>query len=216
MTAESLRITEVFYSLQGESRTSGLPTVFVRLTGCPLRCSWCDTEYSFHGGERIALVDLVDQVVGYGVRHVCVTGGEPLGQPNCLPFMARLLENGLEVSLETSGAMDVSEVDEKVVKVLDLKPPASGESHRNLYENIQYLTKNDQVKFVITGREDYDWSVSKLLEYNLAERVSDVLFSPVNDQQSPQELAEWILSDRLPVRFQVQLHRVIWGDKSGV
>ncbi|WP_062270362.1 7-carboxy-7-deazaguanine synthase QueE [Endozoicomonas arenosclerae] len=216
MTADTLRITEIFHSLQGESRTTGLPTVFVRLTGCPLRCTWCDTEYSFHGGTRMSLDEIIDQVEGYGAKHVCVTGGEPLGQPNCFPLLERLSEKRFEVSLETSGAMDVSQVDARVVKVLDLKPPASGESHRNLYENIQHLTTNDQVKFVIADRGDYEWSVSKLLQYNLVNRVSDVLFSPVNDQLAPDQLADWILADKLQVRFQVQLHRVIWGDKSGV
>ncbi|MGI9283156.1 MAG: 7-carboxy-7-deazaguanine synthase QueE [Endozoicomonas sp.] len=216
MTADTLRITEIFHSLQGESRTSGLPTVFVRLTGCPLRCTWCDTEYSFHGGTRMSLDEIIDVVEGYGAKYVCVTGGEPLGQPNCLPLLERLSDKGYEVSLETSGALDVSPVDERVVKVMDLKPPASGESHRNLYENIQHLTANDQIKFVIANREDYDWSVSKMMQYNLANRVSDVLFSPVNDQLGPDQLADWIISDKLPVRFQVQLHRVIWGDKTGV
>ncbi|KEQ16690.1 7-carboxy-7-deazaguanine synthase QueE [Endozoicomonas numazuensis] len=216
MTADTLRITEIFHSLQGESRTTGLPTVFVRLTGCPLRCTWCDTEYSFHGGTRMSLDEIVKEVEGYGAKYVCVTGGEPLGQPNCLPLLEQLSDKGYEVSLETSGAMDVSLVDDRVVKVMDLKPPASGESHRNLYENIQHLTANDQVKFVVANREDYDWSVSKMLQYNLANRVSDVLFSPVNDQLGPDQLADWIISDKLPVRFQVQLHRVIWGDKTGV
>ncbi|WP_422134450.1 MULTISPECIES: 7-carboxy-7-deazaguanine synthase QueE [unclassified Endozoicomonas] len=216
MTADTLRITEIFHSLQGESRTSGLPTVFVRLTGCPLRCVWCDTEYSFHGGTRMSLDEIIKEVDDYGAKYVCVTGGEPLGQPNCLPLLEQLVDKGYEVSLETSGALDVSLVDERVVKVLDLKPPASGESHRNLYENIEHLTANDQVKFVIANREDYEWSVSKMLQYNLAGRVSDVLFSPVNDQLAPDRLADWIISDKLPVRFQVQLHRVIWGDKAGV
>ncbi|WP_422138445.1 7-carboxy-7-deazaguanine synthase QueE [Endozoicomonas sp. ALC020] len=216
MTADTLRITEIFHSLQGESRTSGLPTVFVRLTGCPLRCVWCDTEYSFHGGTRMSLDEIIKEVDDYGAKYVCVTGGEPLGQPNCLPLLEQLVDKGYEVSLETSGALDVSLVDERVVKVLDLKPPASGESHRNLYENIEHLTANDQVKFVIANREDYEWSVSKMLQYNLAGRVSDILFSPVNDQLAPDRLADWIISDKLPVRFQVQLHRVIWGDKAGV
>lgn len=216
MTADTLRITEIFHSLQGESRTSGLPTVFVRLTGCPLRCVWCDTEYSFHGGTRMSLDEIIKEVDDYGAKYVCVTGGEPLGQPNCLPLLEQLVDKGYEVSLETSGALDVSLVDERVVKVLDLKPPASGESHRNLYENIEHLTANDQVKFVIANREDYEWSVSKMLQYNLVGRVSDVLFSPVNDQLAPDRLADWIISDKLPVRFQVQLHRVIWGDKAGV
>ncbi len=216
MASESLRITEIFHSLQGETRTAGLPTVFIRLTGCPLRCSWCDTEYSFQGGEQIHLDEIVARTVGYDAGYVTVTGGEPLAQPNCLPLLTRLADKGFEVSLETSGAMDLSAVDSRIVKVMDLKPPASGESHRNLYDNIQYLSARDQLKFVIADRADYDWSVSKMIEYNLVDRVSDVLFSPVNDELSAADLAGWILQDRLRVRFQVQLHRVIWGDKPGV
>ena len=216
MLSESLRISEIFYSLQGESRTSGLPTVFVRLTGCPLRCNWCDTEYSFSGGERRTLDSILQQVAGYGAKYVCVTGGEPLAQPGCLLLLKRLADAGYEVSLETSGALDLAEVDARVVKVMDLKAPGSGEVGKNLYQNIQHLDHKDQVKFVIADRADYDWSVSKLIEYDLAGKVSDVLFSPVSNGLEPAELAEWILADRLPVRFQIQLHRVIWGDKTGV
>lgn len=216
MTSESLRLTEIFYSLQGESRTSGLPTVFVRLTGCPLRCSWCDTEYSFTGGERMTLDAIVNEVSGYGAHYVCVTGGEPLAQPNCLPLLQRLCDAGFEVSLETSGALDISAVDPRVVKVMDLKAPGSDEVNKNRYENIGHLNKNDQVKFVISDRHDYDWSVSKMIEFGLADRVSDVLFSPVSTGVEPAKLAEWILSDRLSVRFQLQLHRVLWGEKTGV
>ena len=216
MASESLRITEIFYSLQGESRTSGLPTVFVRLTGCPLRCSWCDTEYSFTGGERMSLDAILEQVASYGAKYVCVTGGEPLAQPNCLPLLEQLADAGYEVSLETSGALDVGAVDSRIVKVMDLKAPGSGEVEKNLYQNIHHLDHKDQVKFVIADRADYDWSASKLIEYNLADKVSDVLFSPVSTGVEPAELAEWILADCLPVRFQIQLHRVIWGEKTGV
>lgn len=216
MTSESLRITEIFYSLQGESRTSGLPTVFVRLTGCPLRCTWCDTEYSFTGGERMTLNAIVEQVASYGARYVCVTGGEPLAQPGCLALLERLADAGYEVSLETSGALDLAPVDSRIVKVMDLKAPSSGEVSKNLYENIHFLDQKDQVKFVIADRADYEWSASKLIEYDLARKVSDVLFSPVSTGVKPAQLAEWILADRLPVRFQIQLHRVLWGEKSGV
>ena len=216
MLLNKLRITEIFYSLQGESRTSGRPTVFVRLTGCPLRCSWCDTEYAFQGGVQMSLEDILTEVAKYSAAYVCVTGGEPLAQPHCQDLLKNLCDDGYEVSLETSGAMALSGVDQRVVKVMDLKPPASGECHRNLYDNIQYLDQKDQVKFVIADRMDYEWSVSKLMEYRLADKVSDVLFSPVHDLLPAAELAGWILGDRLQVRFQVQLHRVIWGDRPGV
>ena len=213
---DSLRITEIFYSLQGETRTTGLPTVFIRLTGCPLRCRWCDTEYAFQGGEILTLDEILARVASYNPRYVTVSGGEPLAQPKCLSLLSRLSDQGYEVSLETSGALDVSVVDERVVKVMDLKPPASGEVGRNDYDNIQFLNPNDQVKFVMADRDDYNWSVSKTIEYNLSERVSDVLFSPVTGELQPEQLAAWIIEDNLPVRFQLQLHKVIWGDKPGV
>ncbi|MGI9274499.1 MAG: 7-carboxy-7-deazaguanine synthase QueE [Endozoicomonas sp.] len=216
MLLDTLRITEIFHSLQGESRTAGLPTVFVRLTGCPLRCRWCDTEYAFHGGEQMSLDDILSEVARFSADYVCVTGGEPLAQPGCLPLLERLCDEGYEVSLETSGALALAGIDQRVVKVMDLKPPASGECHRNLYDNIQYLDQKDQVKFVIADRTDYEWSASKLMEYNLAGRVSDILFSPEYGQLSASDLAGWILQDRLPVRFQVQLHKIIWGDRPGV
>ena len=216
MTSNSLRITEIFYSLQGETRTTGLPTVFVRLTGCPLRCSWCDTEYAFHGGEKMSLDAIVATVDQYGARYVTVSGGEPLAQPNCIPLLKQLADKGYEVSLETSGAMTLENVDPRIVKVMDLKAPGSGEVGRNLYNNIQYLDHKDQVKFVIADRRDYEWSVSKLIEYQLDNKVSDVLFSPVAGDMAPDELAAWILNDNLRVRFQLQLHRLIWGDKAGV
>ncbi len=211
-----LRVSEIFYSLQGETRTVGLPTVFVRLTGCPLRCHWCDTEHAFRGGELLSMAAILEQVAKYAPKYVTVTGGEPLAQKACLPLLTALADQGYEVSLETSGAITLAQVDPRVVKVMDLKPPASGESHRNLYDNIPLLDKKDQLKFVIADRGDYEWSVAKLIEYNLSDRVSDVLFSPVSEIMSPEELASWILADRLPVRFQLQLHRMIWGDRNGV
>ena len=211
-----LRISEIFYSLQGETRTVGLPTVFIRLTGCPLRCNWCDTEYAFKGGELLSIEAVLAQVAQFSPRYVTVTGGEPLGQQECLQLLTALADQGYEVSLETSGAITLAQVDPRIVKVMDLKPPASGESHRNLYDNIPLLDKKDQLKFVIADRDDYQWSVAKLIEYNLADRVSDVLFSPVSETMSSEQLAGWILEDRLPVRFQLQLHRVIWGDRIGV
>jgi len=209
-----LRITEVFYSLQGESNTVGLPTVFIRLTGCPLRCVYCDTAYAFTGGKKIAIDAIIAQAEQYGTRYITVTGGEPLAQPGCLRLMTKLLDKGYVVSLETSGALDVSEVDLRVVKVMDLKTPSSGELSRNRYQNIEYLTAKDQVKFVIGNDSDYDWSKSVLTEYDLPDRC-EILFSPVMGQQNPAELAEKILKDRLPVRFQLQLHKILWDDAQG-
>ena len=210
-----LRITEIFFSLQGEARTVGLPTVFIRLTGCPLRCSYCDTTYSFTGGEKYTLTAIMQQVADYGAKYVCVTGGEPLAQPNCLPLLTALCDAGYQVSLETSGALDVSLVDRRVSKVVDLKTPDSGEAHRNLYENMQHLTANDQIKFVICSRQDYQWAKFKIDEYQLNQRVSDVLLSPSHQQQDPRELAEWILADKLAVRLQVQLHKYLWNNEAG-
>jgi len=210
-----LRITEIFYSLQGEARTVGLPTVFVRLTGCPLRCQYCDTEYAFSGGEMMDMEEILSKVASFKPPYVCVTGGEPLAQPGVQELMTRLCDAGYEVSLETSGAMSVEEVDPRVVKVLDLKTPASEESQRNVYENIPYLTSNDQVKFVICDRGDYDWAKSKLIEYDLEEKVSDVLFSPSHGQLDGRDLAQWIIDDNLPVRFQLQLHKYLWNDEPG-
>lgn len=212
---ETLRITEIFYSLQGETRTAGLPTVFVRLTGCPLRCQYCDTAYAFSGGEIVTLDSILDQVAAYRPRYVCVTGGEPLAQPNCIPLLTRLCDAGYEVSLETSGALDVSAVDPRVSKVLDLKTPGSAEVQRNRYENVQWLTRNDQVKFVICSREDYDWAVSKLIEYDLSSRAGEVLFSPSHKQVDARALADWIVTDNLPVRLQLQLHKILWNDEPG-
>ncbi len=211
----SLRITEIFYSLQGESSTVGLPTVFVRLTGCPLRCGYCDSEYAFHGGERYSIDAILTRVEALGARYVCVTGGEPLAQPNCHPLLSALCDRGYRVSLETSGALAIDEVDPRVTIVMDLKTPGSGEMSKNLYDNIHVLDKKDQVKFVLCGRDDYDWAKFKLDEYRLPERVGEVLLSPSYGDLAPGELADWILQDRLPVRFQVQLHKQLWGDKPG-
>jgi 7-carboxy-7-deazaguanine synthase len=210
-----VRITEIFYSLQGEARTVGLPTVFVRLTGCPLRCVYCDTAYAFSGGEMLSIALIADKVAAYSPRYVTVTGGEPLAQPNCLPLLATLCDAGYEVSLETSGAMSLAGVDARVVTVLDLKTPASGEMQRNDYSNIALLRAHDQVKFVICDRADYEWARFKLDEYKLQERVADVLFSPSFGQQQGRDLAEWILADNLPVRMQLQLHKLLWHDAPG-
>ena len=212
---QTLRITEIFYSLQGEARTVGLPTVFVRLTGCPLRCSYCDTAYAFSGGEIRSLDSILEQVASFRPRHVCVTGGEPLAQPNCLPLLVALCDAGYQVSLETSGALDISGVDTRVSRVVDLKTPGSGEVGRNRYENMAALTPNDQIKFVICSREDYEWAVSKIIEYRLDQRVSDVLMSPSHHQLEPRTLAEWIIADNLPVRLQLQLHKYLWNDEPG-
>ncbi len=215
MQKDTLRLTEIFYSLQGEARTAGLPTVFIRLTGCPLRCHYCDTAYAFTGGEIHHLDAILEQVASYRPRHICVTGGEPLAQPNCLKLLEQLCDAGYQVSLETSGALDVSGVDVRVSKVVDLKTPGSGEVGRNLYANLDHLTPNDQIKFVICSREDYDWALSKLIEYRLEQRAGEVLFSPSHGQVVPRELAEWIVTDNLPVRFQLQLHKILWNDEPG-
>ncbi len=211
----TLRITEIFYSLQGETRTAGLLTVFVRLTGCPLRCQYCDSAYAFTGGQLLSLETILAQVAAYKPRYICVTGGEPLAQPNALPLLTQLCDAGYQVSIETSGAMDIRHVDPRVHIVLDLKTPDSLESHRNLYDNIDLLKAQDQVKFVLCSRADYDWAVTKLLQYKLDARVDDVLFSPSQGQLSARDLADWIVADNLPVRFQLQLHKVLWDDEPG-
>ncbi|WP_086930029.1 7-carboxy-7-deazaguanine synthase QueE [Agarilytica rhodophyticola] len=216
MSDINLRITEIFFSLQGESRTVGLPTVFVRLTGCPLRCVYCDSEYAFHGGDKMPLDTILAEVASYKAGYVCVTGGEPLAQPACQNLLTKLCDQEYAVSLETSGAMDISQVDQRVSTVMDIKTPASGEQGRNLYSNIDHLKRSDQVKFVICDRQDYEWARFKLDEYKLVEKVSDVLFSPSYEQVPPSELAQWILEDGLNVRFQMQLHKQLWGDKPGV
>ncbi len=209
-----LRVTEIFYSLQGESRTVGLPTVFVRLTGCPLRCVYCDTNYAFTGGRKMSIAEILDDVGSYRPRYVTVTGGEPLVQRGCLCLLDALIEKGYEVSLETSGALDVSEVNPSVVKVLDLKTPSSGEASKNLYRNLDFLDRKDQLKFVIMNEQDYEWAKAIMEEYRLSDRC-EVLFSPAMGAQNPTELAEKILRDRLQVRFQIQLHKILWGDTPG-
>ena len=212
--AVTLRVTEIFRSLQGEGLTSGLPTVFVRLTGCPLRCRYCDTAYAFHGGERLALPCVLDTVAQFHTRHVTVTGGEPLAQPQCQVLLSHLCDRGYQVSLETSGERDISGVDPRVVKVMDLKTPGSGESHRNRLANLEHLTTGDQVKFVICDRADYEWARRIVQSHELSARCA-VLFSPVWQQLPAGELADWVLDDRLSVRVQVQLHKVFWGDVPG-
>lgn len=209
-----LRITEIFHSLQGEARDVGWPTVFVRLTGCPLRCGYCDTAYAFQGGEWMTIPDILQVVARYQTRHVCVTGGEPLAQKTCLPLLSALCHAGYEVSLETSGAMDISQVDTRVVRVVDLKTPGSGEQSRNLLDNLQSLRARDQVKFVICDRADYDWAKQMIATHRLNMRC-ELLFSPSHGQLEARLLAQWILDDHLPVRFQIQLHKVVWGEERG-
>jgi 7-carboxy-7-deazaguanine synthase len=212
--AERLRITEIFHSIQGEADAIGWRTVFVRLTGCPLRCVWCDTEYSFYGGDWRDINDILAEVASHGAKHVCVTGGEPLAQKRCLILLRKLCDAGYEVSLETSGAIDVSDVDPRVRKVMDLKAPDSGESKRNLWTNLDYLLPHDQVKIVIASRADYEWSRDVVAEHAIDKRCM-VLFSPVHGAVEPRALAEWIIEDKLPVRFQLQLHKLLWHDAPG-
>lgn len=218
-----LRITEIFYSLQGEANAAGLPTVFIRLTGCPLRCTYCDTTYSFEGGERRSLDEIISTTMAFKTPYICVTGGEPLAQPNVHPLMTRLADLGCEVSLETSGALDVAKVDQRVSKVLDLKTPTSGEQQRNLLSNFEHLTQHDQIKFVICNREDYLWAKTQLEQYQLQDKVSTIWFSPafaiekgaIRLPELARDLAQWILDDHLPVRFQLQLHKLLWNDETG-
>ena len=211
---DKLRITEIFFSLQGESRTVGLPTVFIRLTGCPLRCGYCDTTYAFQGGEWLTLDEIIQQLDSYKTKYITVTGGEPLAQKTCLDLLKRLCDLDYQVSLETSGALDVSGVDPRVMKVMDIKTPASGESDKNKYENINFLLPHDQVKFVLCNREDYEWARDILNQYQLTERC-EVLFSPATGQLAGRDLADWIIVDQLAVRFQLQLHKILWGDEPG-
>ncbi|MGB6976216.1 MAG: 7-carboxy-7-deazaguanine synthase QueE [Gammaproteobacteria bacterium] len=209
-----LRITEIFFSLQGETRSVGLPTVFIRLTGCPLRCQYCDTAYAFYGGQYKTLPEILAEVARYNAHYVTVTGGEPLAQPECLILLNALCDQGYEVSLETSGALNVGNVDKRVVKVIDLKTPGSGEVEKNDFTNIEHLLPHDQVKFVLCDRQDYDWAKQHLSQYNLWNRC-EILFSPSHGQLANDTLAEWILQDQLAVRFQLQLHKYIWGDIPG-
>ena len=223
-----LRLTEIFYSLQGEAITSGLPTIFVRLTGCPLRCVYCDTEYAFTGGERQSLEAIIETIKSYPCKRICLTGGEPLAQPNAIELMKRLLSDDYEISLETAGALTVENVPPAVSKVMDLKTPSSGEVDKNLWSNLDYLTQHDQLKFVIMNHADYKWAKAMLIEHELNDLVGTVWFSPmfnvaedIDDEVSPdvpllaRELAEWMLADALPVRFQLQLHKIIWADAKG-
>lgn len=209
-----LKIYEIFHSLQGESSRVGLPTVFVRLTGCPLRCGYCDTEYAFQGGQNMSLDDILARVAEYGARYVTVTGGEPLAQKQCVPLLTKLCDAGYSVSLETSGAMDTSKVDSRVSVILDLKTPGSGEMQKNMWSNVDRLKPTDEVKFVLCDRADYDWAKQVLAERGIADKCS-VLFSPVFHQLNPTDLADWMLADKLPVRMQVQLHKILWGETPG-
>ncbi len=210
----SLRVTEIFHSLQGETTLVGLPTVFVRLSGCPLRCQYCDTSYAFQGGTSLSIDSILQQVTQYQARYVTVTGGEPLAQPACQQLLTSLCDLNYTVSLETSGAMDVAHVDRRVIKILDIKTPGSLEEQRNRYENVPHLSSQDQVKFVICDRQDYDWAKEIIQQHQLMERC-EVLFSPSHAQQDNKQLADWIIADKLSVRFQLQMHKYIWGDIPG-
>jgi 7-carboxy-7-deazaguanine synthase len=210
--APILRVSEIFHSLQGESTRVGLPTVFVRLTGCPLRCVWCDTTYAFTGGEPMPLTAVMERVAAFGCPTVCVTGGEPLAQKACLPLLAALCDAGYSVSLETSGALDIADVDPRVSRIVDIKAPGSGESGKNRWENLALLTPADELKLVLASEVDYEWAKTVLHERKLDKRCT-VLFSPVQGQLDPTQLAEWIVRDRLPVRFQLQLHKLLWGNE---
>lgn len=210
----SLRISEIFYSLQGETSRAGLPTVFIRLTGCPLRCTWCDTAYAFTGGQNMGLNQILEQTAQHGAKHVCVTGGEPLAQKSCLNLLTALCDTGYDVSIETSGALDISKVDGRVSRIMDLKAPGSGEAERNLLENLNYLGPQDELKIIIASREDYDWAKAQIQQHRLALRCP-LLLSPAQGQLEPKNLAEWILEDKLPVRLQLQLHKLLWGNIPG-
>ncbi len=211
---DSIRVSEIFLSIQGESNSVGVPTVFIRLTGCPLRCIYCDTEYAFKGGKSVPIKEILKQVNEFNVPHVTVTGGEPLAQHLCIDLLKALCDEKLIVSLETSGAFDLKDVDKRVIKVMDLKTPSSGEMKRNLFQNLKYLEKSDQVKFVIGDEADYLWSREQIIKRNLSQ-FCQVLFSPIANKLEPAILANWIIRDRLPVRFQIQLHKVLWGDEPG-
>ena len=210
----SLKISEIFFSLQGEATRAGLPTVFVRLTGCPLRCVWCDSEHSFTGGKRMSQAQVIEAVAHYGARQVCVTGGEPLAQKACLPLLSALCDAGYDVSPETSGALDIGDVDPRVSRIVDLKAPGSGESAKNRWQNLALLTPRDELKFVLMNRSDYEWARDTVRQYQL-DAVCPILFSAVQGELKPVDLAEWILADRLHVRFQMQLHKLLWGNMQG-
>lgn len=210
--ADELRLTEIFFSLQGETSRTGLPTVFVRLAGCPLRCDWCDTSYSFSGGETWRIADILDKVAAYGASYVTVTGGEPLAQKNCLILLTALCNAGYDVSLETSGALDVSGVDSRVSRIMDIKPPASGEAERNRWENLAVLNRDDEIKFVLADREDYEWALAVMRRDDFPKEVP-VLFSPVHGKLEARALAGWMLEDKVPARLQVQLHKLLWGEE---
>lgn len=211
---QTVRLSEIFFSLQGEAARSGIPTVFVRLTGCPLRCTWCDTEYAFTGGATTRIDDVLAEVARYPTRYICVTGGEPLAQKTCLPLLQALCDAGYDVCLETSGALDISQVDKRVARIMDLKAPSSGETAKNLLSNIDDLRRADEVKIVVASRDDYDWAKDIIRSHELSTRC-DIVLSPVAGQLSPTDLAEWILADGLNVRFQIQLHKLLWSDARG-
>ncbi len=213
-TQTELRINEIFYSIQGESVKSGLPTVFIRLTGCPLRCRYCDTAYAFHDGSKMTIDSIIHNISQYRAKHVTVTGGEPLAQHSCLELLARLCDEGFLVSLETSGFMDIANVDERVMKIMDIKTPGSTEENKNNFDNLKYLTEHDQIKFVICNKTDYEWSVQKVTDLNLTD-ICEILFSPEHDSLCAKELAEWVLEDKLNVRLQLQLHKYLWGNVPG-
>ena len=210
----SLRLTEIFHSLQGEAARSGLPTVFIRLTGCPLRCTWCDTTYSFTGGSAWEIADILAEVARHPTRHVCVTSGEPLAQKECPALLQALCDAGYDVCLETSGALDISTIDPRVARIMDLKAPASGECERNLWSNLRHLKAGDEIKIIIADRADYDWACQQLTQHRLAD-LCPVLLSPAQGSQDARQLAEWILQDGLPVRLQLQLHKLLWGNMQG-
>lgn len=214
ITRISLRVSEIFFSLQGEATRVGLPTVFVRLTGCPLRCTWCDTTYAFTGGQSLTLDEVLERVAAFPTRQVCVTGGEPLAQKSCLDLLTALCDRGYDVSLETSGALDISPVDARVSRIVDLKAPGSGEVARNRWENLECLGPRDELKIIIASREDYDWARARIADHGLPGRCP-ILLSPAQGQLEPRELAEWIIADGLPVRFQMQLHKLLWGNMQG-
>lgn len=213
--ASTLKINEIFYSIQGETGFSGLPTVFIRLTGCPLRCGYCDTEYAFYEGNKISIEDILRKTANYRTRYVTVTGGEPLAQKGCVDLLRLLCDEGYQVSLETSGAIDLADVDSRVCKIVDIKTPGSGEEARNRWGNLKYITGTDQIKFVICDRKDYDWAREKMNEHKLKDRCNEILFSPSHDQLDAGQLADWVLEDHLPVRLQIQLHKYLWGDVPG-